>query len=266
MFKLYNQISALGRFSSGFHTEFIDCIDSMQCFEADEGFVFTCPEKSNYWMGNGIALFEPPDDVGGQSLTNLWDQYVAPLMPTAVKKFVFWESVNFIEYHSFDESYDFGCEVILKYSSNADKIFRPTFNIKKINADNFQQMVDIYVADAGEAQREFIEWRTQNRLNDIVDGHANFFAIWNHSRGEIAAIAGLYWKDGIYRYASVATRKAYRGRGYCSALIANIRDYALKHDAKQIYIVADKDSQAAGIYMNAGFEIDGYVYSMLADR
>lgn len=266
MFKLYSAISALNHFSTGYHTEFIDSIDSMQCFAIDQGFVFTCPERNDYWMGNGIALFNAPDDVGGQPLTALWDEHVAPHMPKALKKFVFWESAQFIDYKNFDEKYDLGGEVILKYSSDAAKISRPIFNVKQITRDDFQKMVDIYVAENGESQRGFIEWRTGERMAAIDAGHCCFFAIWNESRNEIAAIAGLYWKDGIYRYASVTTRKGYRGRGYASALIAHIRDYALSHGAKEIYIVADKDSQAAGIYINAGFEISCYEYSILADR
>lgn len=265
MFKLYNKISALGRFTGGFQTEFIDSIDSMQCFEVDEGFAFICPQKNDYWMGNGIAFFEPPADVGGAPLVALWDQHIAPQMPTAVKKFVFWESNKFVDYQNFDKKYDFGVEVILKYSPKQPQVSRPTYNVKIIKPDDYQQMVDIYVADAGEVQREFIEWRTKCRINEAKAGNCNFFAIWNVDRDEIAAIAGLYWHNNVFRYASVATRKGYRGRGYASALIAHIRDYALKKSAKEIYIVADKDSQAAGIYMNAGFEISAYGYSILAD-
>lgn len=266
MFKLYNQISALGRFTNGFNTEFIDSIDSMQAFAIDEGYVFTCPEKSDYWMGNGIAFFSPPDDVGSQPLSALWDKYVAPLMPNAVKKIMSWQSTELIDYQNFTKQDDLECEVILKHCADASQILRPTFNVKKITTDDFQQMVDIYVADRGEAQRSFTEWMTNNRMKAIQAGNSNFFAIWNENKNEIAAIAGLYWKDGIYRYASVSTRKAYRGRGYSSALIAHIRDYALDNGANEIYIVANYNSQAAGIYMNAGFEISSYEYSLLVDR
>lgn len=266
MFKLYSEISALGRFSNGFCTEYIDQIDSVQWFEVKGGIGYISPEKPDYYYGHAVNLFDAPaQDITGENLIKLWDEYIKPRAPKALKRIVCWEAETFLTYPHIDKKFNPECEVMFKYSPSAKQISRPTYNIKKITIDDFQQMVDIYVADSGEAQRGFNEWRTHIRMDAIAAGHSNFFAIWNRDKNEIAAIAGLYWKNGIYRYASVATRKAYRGRGYASALIAHIRDYAINDGAKELYIVAENNSQAAGIYMNAGFEVDGYAYSILAD-
>lgn len=267
MFKLYSEISALGRFTNGHLTEFIDSIDSMQWFEVDGGVAYICPEKTDYYFGHAVNLYAAPtDDVVGETLTALWDAHLLEKASKAHKRVVVWASEPFIDYKNIAKEYNHQCEVMLKYSPTAKKISRPTYNVKKIKADDFAQMVDIYVADSGEVQRNFIEWMVGNRMDAIAAGVANFFVIWNHDRGEIASIAGLYWKDGIYRYASVATRKAYRGRGYASALIAHIRDYALERGAKELYIMAENGSQAASIYMKTGFEINSYMYSIVADR
>lgn len=267
MFKLHSEISSLNRFSNGFCTEYIDFVDSMNWFEVNGGLAYTCPEKTDYYFGHCVNLFaSPAPDVDGAYFIQLWDEHLAQKAPKAIKRVVLWEDKKLINYSGFGSKYDFECSALLKFSPLKKQVSRPKFNIKTITPANLPQMVEIYVADAGEAQREHIEWMVNNRFADINHGNANFFAIWNPDRGEIAAIAGLYWKDGIYRYASVATRKAYRGRGYASAIIAHIRDYSLQHGAQEIYIVAENGSQASGIYINAGFEIDGYIYSILADR
>lgn len=267
MFKLYFEISSLNKFSNGFCTEYIDFIDSMDWFEIKGGVAYVSPEKTDYYFGNCVNLFDAPAmDIDGKYLDDLWDEHLAHKAPKAIKRVVLWEAENPIDYPDFGKQYDFEREVLLKFSSDTPQISRPKFNIKIIEAKDFQQVVEIYVADSGEAQREHIEWMVKNRFDAIKHGHANFFAVRNVGRGEIAAIAGLYWKDGIYRYASVATRKAYRGRGYASAIIAHIRDYAIERGAQEIYIMANKGSQAAGIYMNAGFEINRYIYSIMSNR
>lgn len=267
MFKLYNQVSAVKRFSNGYSTEFIDSIDSMQCWQVPEGMAYICPEKPDYYYGHAVNLFTAPNaDVTGEELVEIWDQHIALKAPKAIKRIITWETSKFIEYKNIDPKFDPENEVILKYSANKPAISRQTYNIQLLTKADEQQMVDIYVADAGEAQRDFIAWRSACRMADIEAGGSHFFAIWNRDKNEIAAIAGLYWCDGIFRYASVNTRKSYRGRGYCSALIAHIRDFALANGAKQLYIVATKGSQAAGIYMNAGFEVSSYEYSIMTDR
>lgn len=267
MFKLYSEISSLSRFSNGFCTEYIDFVDSMNWFEIDVGLAYICPEKPDYYFGHCVNLFKSPaTDIDAEYFIQLWDEHLAQKAPKALKRVVCWEDKKFINYPDFDSKFDFECNVQLKFSPQKVQVSRPEYNIKIIKPADLPQMVEIYVADAGEKQREHTEWMVGNRMDAIAAGHANFFAIWNVDRGEIAAIAGLYWKDGIYRYASVATRKAYRGRGYASAIIAYIRDYALQRGAQEIYIMAENGSQAAGIYINAGFEVDGYIYSIMSDR
>ncbi|MCJ8324655.1 MAG: GNAT family N-acetyltransferase [Rhizobiales bacterium] len=266
MFKLYNEISALGKFSRGMCTEYIDFVDSMCWFEYDFGVGYVCPEKTDYWFGHCLDLYHVREDVTGEKLAVMWGQYLAPHAAKAVKKVVRWESERFINYPNIDKKYGLQCELILKHVADSAKIERPQFNVRPIIAADFRQMVDIYVDDAGEAQREFIQWSTKSRLDAIAAKQANFFAIWNVDRDEIAAIAGIYWQGGIYRYASVTTRKAYRGRGYASALIAHIRDYALDKGADEIYIIAENGSQAAKIYGDAGFEIASHLYSLVAAR
>ena len=86
MFKLYNEISALGKFSRGMCTEYIDFVDSMCWFEYDFGVGYVCPEKTDYWFGHCLDLYHVREDVTGEKLAVMWGQYLAPHAAKAVKK------------------------------------------------------------------------------------------------------------------------------------------------------------------------------------
>lgn len=265
MFKLYNEISILNKFSEAYCSEYLPFVDSMQWQQFDNGVAYQCAEKPDYWFGHAVDLFDPPaDTIKGEYLTKLWQKHVAPLAPNAHKQIVKWESDELLAYPNITQDYDFGVEVALKYSPNCSTELMAGYDVKAIKLEDCAAMVDVYCATMGDDKREYLQWVADCRIQNMQAGNSQFFAIWQD--GMIVSIAGLLWQNGIFRYASVATRKAYQKRGYASAIIAHIRDYALAKGAKSIYIVTDLDNSAAKIYMRAGFVINRYIYSIIADR
>lgn len=265
MFKLYNEISKLSKFSEAYLTEYLPFSDSMQWQIFDNGIAYQCPERCDYWFGHAIDLYEAPlQNISGDYLTDIWQKQVAPLAPNAHRQVVKWESCQLLSYPNITQEYDFGVEVAFKYSSNNPSELMEGYDVVAIELKDYDAMVDVYCATMGDDKREYLRWVANCRMENMRIGNSQFFAIWHD--GIIVSIAGLLWNNGVFRYASVATHDAYRGRGYASAIIAHIRDYALAKGAKSIYIVTDLENSAAKIYMRAGFVINRYIYSIIAER
>lgn len=265
MFRLYHQVASLNKFSNGHLTDHLDFPDSMNLRQFDGGIAYDCPEQSDYWFGHCVNLFDAPKaDITGEALCELWDAHVAPYAPKAIMKVVKWGAVELLKYPNIAEKYDLQAEVVLKFCTTKTQQLMVGYNVKLIEQSDYLAMVDIYVAEAGEKQRAHQAWRAKQRLKNVDVKNMQIFTIWQD--GQIVSIAGLIWCDGIFRYASVTTRIGYRGKGYASAIVAHIRDYALSRNAKEIYIHADYGSDAAAMYQRAGFEIDRYFYSTLSSR
>ncbi len=265
MFKLYDQVSALNKFSNGHLTDYLDFLDSMNLREFKGGIAYDCPDQPNYWYGHCVDLFKAPNaDVTGEMLCKLWDVNVAPYAPKAVKRVVKWGANNLLTYPNIAEKFDFDTEAVLKYCPDNIPVTVTDYTIKPVRAQDKQAMVDLYVSEYGEQQRNHQIWRADIWSGFIAKGNAKYFAIWQDEK--MVSIAGLIWRHGVFRYVSVCTHKDYRGKGKASAIVAHIREYALNCGADEIYIVAEHESAASAMYQRAGFRIDRYFYSIEIDK
>ena len=271
MFKLYKEIVAMGMFDIGSRTDFFDLPDDSECFKIPEGVAFHAPSLPNYWIGNAVKLTKAPStNIKGDALIKIWDFQLGEKATKAVKKVVIWSDKNELNYGSILKGIDHNCEVILKFDIQSRPKQANNQGIKPIefSEQNIVSMANCYADNNRSTKIDFwldkcrywLELSTQNnKLNGV-----KFFAIWEDDK--IIAIAGVAWHGEVYRYRSVATLKAYRGRGFASALIGHILEFARDSQAKHIYIITEKDSDAELIYKRAGFKNDTYLYFLLVDR
>lgn len=83
-------------------------------------------------------------------------------------------------------------------------------------------------------------------------GVLTWFGLW--CDGRLAATCGLMREGAQGRFQHVVTHAGYRRRGLCSALIHGVARHALERWGCQgVYMAADPDDVAIGIYRSVGF-------------
>lgn len=265
MHKIYNEMHKTGGFSVGQTTEFLNYPDDMCLSAVQNGFAVVCPACPSYWYGNLFYLKTPPKlDVKPNELFDLWDTHVAPLAPLAKKKVIIWEVPTLADYEYLEDEEEFEVELMLKYCPTQDQQSVPEVDVVTLQTSQWDTFFDLHLQTNGQIADDFTKWQHKYFKQLQEGGYGQQFVIWDGD--EIVAAAGIVWNGTTYRYQMVATKKNHRRRGYASAIIAHIRDFALKRGAKDLFIAAEFDTPQAGIYQRAGFKIDSYMLSIIADR
>ncbi|NRA87463.1 MAG: GNAT family N-acetyltransferase [Rhizobiales bacterium] len=229
------------------------------------GLAVSCLPCPSFWYGNILHLFNAPDkNITGDELSMLWDEHVAKIAPNAPKKTIGWELPHSVDYQNIRNEFELDISLMLKYDPDIDAQKVANHKVVALKNHQWKPFFNLHQTINGVEADDFTIWQHSTFKTFFKNGVGQQFVIWDGD--QIAAAAGLAWQGTIYRYQMVATREIHRRRGYASAIIAYIRDFALERGATEIYLGGEKDSHAAGIYQRAGFKMDSYVYSILADR
>ncbi len=264
MFKLYDQMSALNCFTKGYATDFLNYSNDMRMVKCKLGLAVSCLPCPTFWYGNVLHLFNAPDKhIDGSELALLWDEYVAPIAPEAIKRTVEWELPHFLDYENIDQAFEPDIDLMLKYTPLIKPQKVASYEVLKLENHQWAEFFNLHQSINGSEADAFTNWQHATFKVFFENKVGQQFVIWDGE--QIIAAAGLVWSGTTFRYQMVATRESHRGRGYASAIIAHIRDFALKNGAKDIYLGGEMDSPELGIYQRAGFEVGSYVYSILAD-
>jgi ribosomal protein S18 acetylase RimI-like enzyme len=110
----------------------------------------------------------------------------------------------------------------------------------------------------------FWAWLYRGYRALVADGRAVFCAALE---GDAAITAGgVVIGDGVARFQNIMTAAAHRNRGWATRLCRQLAARAVAAGARDVVVVAERDSQAERLYQRLGFRLTGYQRSLVGPR
>jgi hypothetical protein len=230
--------------------------------------VLRTPTNPHYSWGNYLLFRGPPTEEnampdGERSWERIFDAELGA--PGHGGRLLAWDRVDG-DYGAADAFVARGYAKDDSYALIASRLVPPgtlrsDIEVRPVRGDHEWQIAEALCTESFsehargnvEGQRAFValQFRRYRRMTDA--GMGTYFGAF--SGAEMAGAAGVFGKDGLFRYQLVATRPAYRRKGVCATLVYGAGGHALSHfGAETLVILAAANYHAWRVYQSVGLE------------
>ena len=241
--------------------------------ERSRGDAFTIvrtPSYPNFWYGNYLELDEPPapDEIGewlerAYSLALAW--------PGVARAIVCWETGAEPHVRTYPDAPDADMNYtnVLVYDGHEQSVEDdPRGGVLPADDDEaWRRVIEIAQIEvmhdfADDPTRpDFERWRLERHRDAVRSGVARYLTLREGNR--IVAFGGLYRGAQLCRFGTPFTERAYRRRGYFSALArAMIAESRAADPKRPIVIAVDMDGPPEPLYRSLGFQLAARGYDL----
>lgn len=252
----------LADWREGWRTDAIPHRFEGEIVERDDCLVVRTPANPTYYWGNCLVVQQPPADGELAHWLARFDDEIVRHQPgsqhVAIGIDAEWRSETWPAWQAA------GFEVIVNHMLRLQpgdlqpaRVPRGDVQLRELDlAREAEALIEVEMTDDGGFEPE--GYRTYRRRSHArhaamqAAGALTWFGLW--CDGTLAATCGLM-RDGVQgRFQHVVTHAAFRRRGLCSALVHAVSRHALdRWGCQGVYMAADPDDVAIGIYRSVGF-------------